>query len=318
MKTDLDEAWSKAVAARAPLIDEIRRHHRRRRFAMKIQQKLDRALESFIRVNATEWQPEMDEEERKKINAEVKAMIKKIRDGGESEYADIVRTSDDARAPADAMRDVSEKHMAKLAKGLPAFAWIESIHGAGELGLATIVAEAGELGLYPNPAKLWSRLGFAPYDGLAGSTWKRDKWRPRELTKEEWIEHPFSGQRYALMHQIILWLVNAQWIGKAKSESGEGEPNGPFGEIYDARRKYARGTHPDWTDQHRRMDALRITMKEFLKQLYAEWNKDRPLVEGLPPPRRRAQQVMRAKNPPKKKNAPRRRRSERPRAEVNL
>lgn len=259
---------------RGETIDQIRRHHRRRRFAMKIQQKLDRALESFIRVNATTWSPDLDDKARDKINAQVKAIIKKIRNGDDddNDLADIVRVSDEARAPADAMRKASEDKMAELAMTLPVYPWIESIRGAGALGLATIVAEANDLARYSNVAKLWKRLGFAPYDGLAGSTWKRESWRPRALTKQEWIENPFSGERYALMSQIVTWLVNAQWIGKAKSPSGEGEPNGPYGEIYSARRKHTLKEHADWTDGHRRNDALRITMKEFLKHLFLQWN----------------------------------------------
>jgi hypothetical protein len=252
-------------------VEQIRSHHRRRRFAMKIQQKLDRALESFIRINGTAWTPDMSETEREVLNKEVRALIKKVRAGESSDFSDVVATSDKARAPADEMRDVCEKRMAELATGLPVYPWIEGIRGAGALGLATIVAEAGDLSKYPNPAKLWKRLGFAPYDGLAGSSWKRATWRPRALTAEEWIANPFSGERYALMHQIAVWLVNAQWIGKAKDPEGEGKPNGPYGKIYAARRKHTLKTHADWTPGHRRMDALRVTMKEFLKDLHVAW-----------------------------------------------
>ena len=171
------------------------------------------------------------------------------------------------------------RYMEKLAMQLPIYPWIESVRGAGALGLATIIAEAGDLSNYPNPAKVWKRLGFAPYDGFAGSTWKRQTWRPRTLSSDEWIANPFSGERYALMHQIAVWLVNAQWIGKAKTESGEGEPNGPYGEIYATRRKHTLTTHADWSDGHRRMDALRVTMKAFLKDLHVEWRKPREVVE---------------------------------------
>ena len=153
----------------AELIAQIRRHHRRRRFAMKIQQKLDRALESFVRVNATQWSPDLPEAERDAINREVKAMIKRTRDGEASELAPEIITSDRARAPADTMREESESAMAKLAMQLPVYPWIENMHGAGALGLATIVAETGDLSNYPNPAKVWKRLGFAPFDGYAGS-----------------------------------------------------------------------------------------------------------------------------------------------------
>lgn len=270
-------------------IAEMRRHHRRRRFAMKEQQRSERSLESFLRENATDWSPSMSEAEREIRNKMVHAMIKSIRDGDTaSPFADMVLMSDQSREPWTRTRDVSEKAMGKLAMTLPVYPWIESIRGAGALGLATIVAETGDLANYPNPAKVWSRLGFAPYDGFAGSSWKRETWRPRALTKEEWIEHPFSGSRYALMHQIAVWLVNAQWIGKAKSESGEGEPNGPYGDVYAARRKHAMKTHADWTDGHRRMDALRITMKAFLKDLWVEWHRAAEQVAEPPPKKKRS------------------------------
>jgi hypothetical protein len=283
----------------ADAVNEIRRHHRRRRFAMKIQQKLDRALESFLRVNATEWSPELAEADREKINKEVKALIKDIRAGKPSEFSDVVHTSDEARAPADTMREASEKRMGDLAMQLPVYPWVESIRGAGALGLATIVAEADDLSRYETPAKLWKRLGFAPFDGFAGSSWKRDSWRPRALTKDEWIANPFSGERYALMHQIAVWLVNAQWIGKAKSDTGEGKPNGSYGEVYAARREHTIETHPDWSDGHRRMDALRITMKAFLKDLHKEWRTPRPAAS---PPEPKAKRRASAK--PKRVRAP--------------
>ena len=256
------------------IVKLIRDHHRQRRFAMKIQQKLDRALESYVRTNATAWHPQLDEKERTKINNEVKALIKALR-AGENDNILLsrpVQVSDEARGPADKMREENEKEMERLAELLPIYPWVKSIHGAGSLGLATIIAETGDLNKYANPAKLINRLGFAPYDGFAGSTWKRDSWRPRALTKEEWIEHPFNGQRYALIHQIAVWLVNAQTTSKTKNKSGQTEAKGPYGEIY-CKRYYvdAMQAHPDWTDGHRRMDALRVTMKQFLIDLWAQW-----------------------------------------------
>ena len=126
---------------------------------------------------------------------------------------------------------------------------------------------------YPNPAKVWKRLGFAPFDGHAGSTWKRATWRPRALTAEEWIANPFSGERYALMAQIAQWLWVKQWIGKAKTGTGVGAPSGPYGEIYAERRAKTAVAHPDWSDGHAHSDALRIMMKYFLRSLWCEWKR---------------------------------------------
>jgi hypothetical protein len=171
--------------------------------------------------------------------------------------------------------------MAQFVKQLPVAKWIESVRGIGLPGLALIVSEAAALneatgrvvGLdgYPNPAKLWKRLGYAPYDGFAGSTWKREKWRPRKLTAEEWMAYPFSGERYAPMSQLATHLVDHQWIGKNKTDDGEGKPNGPYGEVYYKRRKHCEMTHPDWTDDHRRKDALRVAFKQFLVDLWKAW-----------------------------------------------
>lgn len=258
------------------IVFAIKQNHRRRRFAMKIQQKLDRSLESFIRVNATDWSPEADEKVRKKANARVKEIIEQAH---ELEPADpiardmrnVVFVTDAARLPADDMRRAHERHMEKLAKQLPVWPWVESIDGVGALGLATIIAETGDLSKYANPAKVWKRLGFAPYQGFAGSTYKRDSWRPRALTSDEWKQNPFSGERYALLYVTATWLVNRQVEGADKSGTKYGRPKGPYGEFYVKRREHTAQTHPDWTDGHARSDALRVTMKKFLLDLWAEW-----------------------------------------------
>src|SRR5262245_16161698 len=253
---------------------EIKPDHSRVRDAMKVQQKLDLALESYIRINRTDWSPDLPEKEREAENKKALAIIAKARKGDDSdkEVAYLVGYTDLAREPFDQLREENEKAMEKLAKQLPVYDWLKDVRGAGALGLATIVAEAGALHNYANPQKLWKRLGYAPYDGYAGSTWKRETWRPRTLTKEEWIENPFSGQRYALTAQIAQWLWVHQWIGKAKAGNEEGLPNGKYGEVYAARRKRTEETHPDWTPGHRQSDALRVTMKEFLLDLWCAWN----------------------------------------------
>jgi hypothetical protein len=253
------------------IIGGIRAQHRRRRHAMKTQQTIERRLESFIHQNATNWHPDMNDKERARVKKEVQAVIKAARDDEGHKHHRSVLISDAAAEPSLALRAEDEKTMEVLARQLPAHPWISSVPGAGALGLATIVAEAGDLSNYPSVAKLWKRLGFAPYDGHAGSTWKRETWRSRSLTDKEWIEHPFSGEKYGLMRQIATWLWAKQWIGKAKTGTGVGAPNGPYGEIYAARRAKTAVAHPDWSDGHAHSDALRIMMKKFLCDLWLAW-----------------------------------------------
>src|SRR5262245_39887994 len=119
----------------------------------------------------------------------------------------------------------------------------------------------------------WSSSGRSALLPAGGSTWKRTTWRPRTLSAEEWIDNPFSGERYALMHQIGVWLINAQVESAEKSGTEFGRPIGPYGKIYVKRREHTKVAHPEWTKQHARMDAIRVAMKAFLKDLWMEWNR---------------------------------------------
>jgi hypothetical protein len=265
------------------IVDALQAIARQRRFAIKVQQKLDRALESYVRINYTDWSPDLPEKERDKENAKVTKLIKAAAaDDGDPDLIELVKITALSRSAWDQKRDNATKAMEKLAAKLPVAAWVKGVHGIGILGLALILAETGKTGSlsnYSNPAKLWKRLGFAPYDGYAGSTWKRDSWRPRALTKEEWTDNPFSGARYATMQQLATHLVDHQWIGAKKTEDGEGrpKPGAVYGEFYAARRARTLVTHADWSDGHRRSDALRVTFKEFLKDLWVEWHR----LDGL-------------------------------------
>jgi len=264
----------------------IRIAHRRRRYAMKLQQKIDRACESYIRSNYTDWSPDMDDENKARIKKEVQEHLKRARadEHEDSGLTDLVQITDQTRAPIDTIRANQEKEMAKLAEKLPGYAFVKSVKGAAEVGFATIVAECSALNRetgevttlddYPNVAKVWKRLGFAPFDGHAGSSWKREKWRPRALTAEEWIANPFSGERYALIIMIADSLFRHQWRGAEKTGTDEGEPTGPYGQVFADRRRLTAVTHPDWSRQHSKTDAMRIMMKAFLKDLYLAWHSE--------------------------------------------
>jgi uncharacterized protein YdaU (DUF1376 family) len=65
------------MTATDEIISQIRALHRRRRFAMKTQQKIERSLESFIRRNATNWHPDMTDKERARIKKEVQAVSRR-------------------------------------------------------------------------------------------------------------------------------------------------------------------------------------------------------------------------------------------------
>lgn len=276
-----DPALIKQAKERDYLVAMVVGKARQRRFAMKVQQKLDRSLESYVRREYTKWSPDLPEAERNKINASVKQIIKAVGDGqGPEDLMLLVAETNKSRSVWDELKKKEEKQLEGLAAQLPAANWIKTIPGAGLLGLALIVAEAGAtdengnlVGLdnYANPAKLRKRLGFAPYDGHAGSTWKRESWRPRSLDKQEWINNPFSGERYSVIYTIADALFKKQWMSAKKAGGDEGKPNGRYGEVYYARRQHTQITHPEWTDGHRYKDALRRMMQTFLDDLWEHW-----------------------------------------------
>src|SRR3990167_3705682 len=57
-----------------------------------------------------------------------------------------------ARQPVTAWRRASEKEMERIARSLPLASFVAATRGFGYLGLAQIVAEAGPLSDYANPA----------------------------------------------------------------------------------------------------------------------------------------------------------------------
>jgi hypothetical protein len=241
---------------------------------MKVQQKLDRALEAYVRINYTTWREAENEKDRKREADRALAIIKAAKAGeGELDLAVLVDTTIAARAPADRERKSRETAMTALAEQLPVFAWVDSVAGFGALGFATIVALTGDLSNYATVSKVWKRLMLAPYDGCAGSTWKRETWRPRMLTKEEWIANPFSGERYALIAMIADSLHKKQVQSKAKSETQFGKPLAAYGKAYVDRREHTARTHPDWTLMHAHRDALRIMVKALVEDLWIEWRR---------------------------------------------
>lgn len=265
----------------APIIAEIREQWRRRQAWHRAEKSLTLQAKALCRRLA-------DEGDKKEADVIYKAAL----GTGGHPMADVALAAmfplTEARDGVAKHRKAVEKRLAKLAEQLPAAAWVLAVPGVGMGSLAAIIGETGDLSNYANPAKVWKRLGFAPYQGHAGSTWKRDSWRPRTLTKDEWIANPFSGAKYSVCQQIALALFKKQWVGKAKSETGEGQPNGVYGEVYFARRKRTAETHPDWTPAHANADALRVMMKRLLRDLWVAWQAmaakgEVQISEALPP-----------------------------------
>lgn len=152
----------------------------------------------------------------------------------------------------------TEKKMCSLAETLGPAEWVKGIRGVGILSLATIVGEAGDLSNYPNPGKLWRRLGLAPYNGKMGSTWR--KGFEGKLTAEQWTDFGYSPRR-----RSASWM-----IGKAIMMQNKGTYRARFEEAKS--KSKANEQHSDWSDGRHNNHAMLLATKRFVLDLWKKWN----------------------------------------------
>lgn len=161
-----------------------------------------------------------------------------------------------------AHRRALEKSLAKLAAKTPGAAFVEITRGMGLLSLAGIIGEAGDLAAYPNPAKLWKRMGV----GLVGGERQR-----KCADKDKAIAHGYSPAR-----RSVLWVLGDCLI---KARNPEYRP------IYEAKKaEYL--AREGWTKMHAHLAAKRYIEKRLLRDLWRAWRAaslDMSPRSGLPP-----------------------------------
>jgi len=161
-----------------------------------------------------------------------------------------------AKAAFDPDIKVLEAVMKSAMSQLPVAKWADGIRGFGSgIALVRIIGETGDLSNYPNPAKVWKRLGLAPHNGQAYSTWRLKG----GLSGQEWVDAGYKPSRRSssfVVGESLLKLNDGKYRAK-----------------YDARRAHTATTHADWTKGHSHMDAMRIMIKELVKDLWVEWHK---------------------------------------------
>lgn len=113
-------------------------------------------------------------------------------------------------------------YMLKLVRRLPAVEWVNAPdqRGFGELQLAVIVGEAGDLANFPGPYSLFKYFGLAPFEH-GGKTQMGSTWRRGGLSAERWTEFGYSPRR-----RSIAYLVGESLL--------KGNQSGPYRAHYDA------------------------------------------------------------------------------------
>lgn len=263
------------------LINDLISYQKTRRFCIKSQSRIDRSAEAFAArfLGFSNITPKAESEA---IWKKVSAFRKRVEKDPEKIDPDdilapaipILVESAKSRECWDRMRSNTEKLMREVARQLPVFEWVQSVKGFGELGLAIVVGEAGDLSNYATKERLWKRLGLAVIDG---------KRQQRRTDPDEAKAHGYNPKRRAEVWTIADSMFRHQWAadkdtdGKNPMKTGKpvavpAHPTGPYGAAYMVRK--ARTTeYTTWTPMHRENDARRIMTKELIADLWREWRK---------------------------------------------
>ena len=268
-----------------PLIAELIEWQRRRVHAIRAQSQCDRSCDAYVSryIGYHAGLPETERLALMKRAAQMRTRVEK--DRGQGLSVDLTEGAPDAadgggqdkngtqdniapaaclpiivntiqsRAGWDAMRLDAERRMREIARSFPVYERCAGVAGFGDLGLACIIAEAGnDLTAYPHYYHLWKRLGLAPFRGRAMSTFKTS-----ELSKAEWSELGYNPMRRGRMAGDV---GVALFFAKGRND---------YGAVYTKRRERTALTHPDWTPAHSDADARRIMLKALVEDLWRWW-----------------------------------------------
>jgi hypothetical protein len=246
-------------------IDNLQELQVRRKFYISVANKQSNAAKALIRRSlGQQWND--DEEDRAKSSARAARIYSAAINGkpqkpedeaiAEALAADLVVIAQTVEIFDKARRQV-ELDMKRVVRKLPVYPWAEQVHGFGELGLAVVIAEAGDLSAYPKKGHLWKRFGLAPFENRAFSTWRMKG----GLSAEEWTAAGYSPKRRGEIHGVISDpLFRQQTVVK-----------GRYRQIYDERRARFAAANPDLRPAHLHQDALRIMTKALLRDLWSVW-----------------------------------------------
>jgi len=202
-----------------------------------------------------------------------------------------------------------ERDMIKMVKRLPAAAWVEKQPGVGLGGLGRIIGITGDLDNYANPAKFWKILG--QHVTSTGTAPRREKGMKLTRTADAAGRHArdegydpstdVKGNSWSnagralcfnLGNSIVMVghgpLRDVYEARKAKVflRVREGPSNCPFGQTHISKDKKTilqcvkTDEAGKETSIHIEMDAKRVAVKRFLRDLWIVWTHGEAVLEG--------------------------------------
>lgn len=273
----------------AELSAQLRALQRQRVWHLKSRMMVANRLQATVAGEECGYSSSMPEKERRKCFVEASELVERIAAGEATTKVDgIVKTTILAIQGFESMKVALEKEMKKLAGQLPVARWVQEPEqrGFGILFLGIVIGETGDLNGYENPAKVWRRLGCAPWTfddkTLMGSTWRIGK--EGRLPASEWEAFGYSPRRRSIAYLIGEGLVKQNGGSKVcGEENGEkkdvtdagitARPCGPYRARYDEAKVLAKQSHPDWSDLRCHRHGMLLATKRLLRELWIQWRK---------------------------------------------
>ena len=299
----------------------LQRLQRRRRDTMGFRIAILNRLQAIV-AGTLGYRAGLPEKERAALFKEAGKVIREVEKGEAADPLEgLIPATLAAVEPYDAQQKLIEKEMLARAALLPAAAWCElpEQRGFGLLSLATVVGEAGDLGNYANPAKLWKRLGCAPHSfrgrTLMGATWKagKDGKESVKLDAREWDAFGYCPRRRSIAYILGENLLKLNYVrgsaggdvppdteprpatpararkqtpGKAGDIMAvtDGLGAGPYRARYDEARAAALLAHPDWPKLRLHRHGMLLTTKRLLRNLWRAWRGQQGEATGVVTP----------------------------------
>ena len=255
-----------------PEIDALIELQVRRKFIIKMDIANTNMLKALV-ARMCGFDPNGDEADRKRLWNRASKIVSTVFAGKPQKPEDLAVSRAIAPEmemmrlmlqPLWARRAEVEDEMERLAAELPVYDRLD-IAGFKAIGLAVIIAEAGNLSNYSTVRKLWRRLGLGMakgHEAHAYSTWRR----AGGLSAEDWTLAGYSPKR---LGQVFGVVTVPLFMSKARNR---------YGDVYARRRARTAITHPEWTKGHSDNDARRVMTKALISDLWSEWRRSIGIV----------------------------------------
>jgi hypothetical protein len=189
-----------------PIIQKITIIWRRRQMIVRQQTSAALAAQAILRSEYCDH----DKKKAEVLYDEIGKSYKKLK-GKDSELKPYmaIKVFLDIDAVMQKYRDAYERDLEKMVVQLPIAAWQVKVRGFGEIGLAGIIGECGDLSKYRTVQGVYMRMGVGVIDGerqrkIAGSS---------EEKKALAIKHKYNPQRRAWLWNVAGSLLKGQSKG---------------------------------------------------------------------------------------------------------